>query len=566
MRVGIIITSIFIVCSILCPVYGQSILSKKWTAGNNGSPFNYVKASIVNQDTLYYVAYNRCKITPTSNQLCHEIGKMDKYGNIISSRNIDWFDLPPLCDPFLFTEDDHLLIASGDYFTPDAPQLSLMFLDKNTLDSIADYRYDLGIDGEFYAVTSLLEWNDSYVISGWSKIRNEGEDFPDFVACIDKVTMEIDTILSYPFRKISVIPEEVFVDSKGLLTVYFSGLDILEVRPGVYGNAKGFMKYDEDFDIQLMYLDTLDDKGTGHGHPHAALIRDNGDMIYKHPHASSNSFDVINRSNFDIISLDSDKNLNWISNDFGYSVLSTKEIFNMINTEDGNIVTCGRIRDFFELDHYYAFDRSDTIVPDPQIYIQGWEFPNSDTLTEFRAPFVMKIDGDEGSILWQYNLIEFTTDGGVGPSALYSIHELSDGSLMAGGQYTNFDSTGENAITLDSWVTRLPPSGCFDGELECNLEDYLSSTKDLLVVDVSKENDYTIYPNPNNGQVYIKSHKDLENEIYKIKIRSVSGKLLAVANYNSNYIDIQTLPDGVLIFELVNKDNRILQTDRVIKL
>jgi hypothetical protein len=238
----------------------------------------------------------------------------------------------------------------------------------------------------------------------------------------------------------------------------------------------------------------------------------------------------------------------------------------MINTEDGNIVTCGRIRDFFELDHYYAFDRSDTIVPDPQIYIQGWEFPNSDTLTEFRAPFVMKIDGDEGSILWQYNLIEFTTDGGVGPSALYSIHELSDGSLMAGGQYTNFDSTGENAITLDSWVTRLPPSGCFDGELECNLEDYLSSTKDLLVVDVSKENDYTIYPNPNNGQVYIKSHKDLENEIYKIKIRSVSGKLLAVANYNSNYIDIQTLPDGVLIFELVNKDNRILQTDRVIKL
>ena len=557
------ITTIIIVCSILCPIYGQSILSKKWTAGNNNSPNNYVKASAVNQDTLYYLAFNTCKITPTNNQLCHEIGKMDKYGNIIKAINFDWFDSPPLSTPFLFTDDDHLLFASGDYFTPGSTELSLMVLDKFSLDSIADYRYDLGIDGEFYAATSLIEWNDYYVISGWSKVLNEPSNFPDFVACIDKESMEMDTILSFPFFKVSVVANDLHVDNEGLLTVYFSGIDILEVRDSVYGDSRGFMKYDENFDIKFMYLDTLDPL-TGLAYEHSSLIRENGDMVYK----QTNFFipdGISTQSNINIISIDSLKNLNWESNDFGYSVLSTKEVFDMINTRDGNIVTCGRIRDFFELEHYYEFDRYDTI-PDPQIYVPGWEFPNSDTLTEFRAPFIMKIDGNNGSVIWQYNLIEFTPEGGVGPSALVSIHELSDESLMAGGQYSNFDSSGETAISLDSWVTRLPPSGCFNGEIECNLEDYLSSTEDILIVEVSKENDYTIYPNPNIGQIYIKSLKHIENEIFKINIRSVSGKLLSYISYNSNYIDIQSLPDGVLIFELVNKDNRILQTDRVIKL
>src|SRR5690606_29077779 len=109
---------------------------------------------------------------------CATIGMMDKYGNVIIEHPFDW--LNPVGDTKPMTiVGDKLVIAASQGWN-DESVIYLLVLDKYTLDSIARYQYDIGLDVQFYGVSGVIAYGEHYIITGWCRLADE-DIWPDWM-------------------------------------------------------------------------------------------------------------------------------------------------------------------------------------------------------------------------------------------------------------------------------------------------------------------------------------------------------------------------------------------------
>ena len=92
----------------------------------------------------------------------------------------------------------------------------------------------------------------------------------------------------------------------------------------------------------------------------------------------------------------------------------------------------------------------------------------------------------------------------------------------------------------------------------------LTQTSFVSIDQRKKEEIFSVYPNPNNGQIWINQSTDEKS--YDCQITTLSGKVVKKEKnlIGSNYIDLVTLSNGVYILSLSTEDGDYY-TKKIIK-
>ncbi|MFT6337714.1 MAG: hypothetical protein ACJATI_004479 [Halioglobus sp.] len=480
---------------------------------------------------------------------------MNKDGEIIKEKIIDDLSIIEYGKIPWNIFDDQIVLADGKGNFA-SPTLDLKFFNRYNLDSISTYTYQIKDSIDFNFASGVVELKDHYVVSGWYRITNT-DTWPDFLVWIDKSNMEIDTMIEYPFEKESVIPEFLFVGQDRLLTYYFSGL-----RLGDANNSRGFVKLDSNKNIVFHYLDKID-LSTNHQYEHSGLLMKNGKMLYKQRYnGSEQPWPGTWMSDFDILCIDDNGQIVWRFNKPGGSYTGgylqfkgTKNVLHMTETADGDILACGTTNWHFNYPTIFEYNwTTDTLPPFP------------DSLETYEAPYILKLDGETGELIWQYAIIEYDEYENITPYALRQVHELSDGSIMGTGWSK---VTNENGFFVknNSWAVRLPAEGCIsDDGMECGYEYYLpTSINEPILIDMTTDRPFIFYPNPSDGHFLIrdtrKNKTKVTYEIFNIKGEQVHRK----ENVRLSEIDITDQTSGIYLCKVYDNNGKVIQVERLVK-
>lgn len=546
----------------------QPYFSKRFDAGNTNF-YNNIKFIVEENDTMYYVAFNVCNLTDSSFVECSVVGRMDKEGNMLKEASFGWLDPNQQARP-IFIDGNNLLINDGLFEQNGEPIIRLLILDKYSLDSIAAFDYRIDKPVHFYEDTGVLAYHNYYILTGWSESASEeGQPYLDWCIWIDKQTMEIDTIMNYPFEYFYGKYNFISVDKDNFLSVYY---DIH--RPKGIGNglpeSRGFIKYDTNKNVVFHYQDTLVKYESGPPLIPVGLQLSNGNMAYRQQYETEDldTFPFTDLpSDFDILCIDKNSTIKWRFHEPGFNRFGVKKIYSLSETKDGDILGCGTVRWYFNAPIF--FDIFDVIE-------SSHHEDDPDNSDFYNAPYIIKIDGQTGELIWQYALVEFDKNGNVGANYLSEFFELSDGSLFGGGGYQIKDEQGQS-MSFDSWVVRLAPNICpSDGitaacapeEMECTFESFLTDTEDIALVDISAPKRVLVYPNPIKNVLYL---RPLVNNLRNINLRisNLSGQIFLTKRINlldTETINISNLPNNILIIELYDNLGRLIQTDKLIRM
>lgn len=536
-------------------VQSQEVWSKTWDAGDTGMT-NKIKSSHLINDTLYYVTFNVCNYNGNTWNECNAIGMMDVDGNTIGENlfesvsikeggNIPWMIL-----------DDFLLLADGTG-SLENPNYKIHKINRHNLNLIYSDSYQLDYETDQLFISGIIEFNNWFVLSGITQIKGS-TIYPDILVFVDTLSLEVDTIIQYPFQKESIIPEFLFIDPDSLLTVYWSGIGV-DNGGNSNSGGRGFMKIDKDLNVVSNYIDTID-TDTKHQYPHAAYQLSNGNMVYKQQYDGEEQVYPISwLSDFEIINIDKTGNVIWRFNRPGWSPYGygEKEITHIAETSEGDILACGYTRwhtKWYTLHEFNLIE--DTIIPPPDI----------DTIGLYYAPYILKLDGETGELLWQYSIIELDEYGNNRPYVMRQIHELSDGSLIGTGWSRIFD---ENGIPTkdNSWVIRLPADGCISNDdMECGFENYVpTSTSDPILVDLSLEKPFVFYPNPSNGEFNVLDQRKRKEKVNYI-VTDVNGATVKKGvDVFLDRIDLTEIATSIFYISIFDCKGNSIQTETLVK-
>jgi hypothetical protein len=255
--------------------------------------------------------------------------------------------------------------------------------------------------------------------------------------------------------------------------------------------------------------------------------------------------------------LDSAGEILWRFNNPGFSPYGEKRVNSISEANNGDILLCGSMDWRVGLGPgLFEFNWLDTI-PDPT-------HPHPDSLGAlFRAPYIARLDGETGEMLWQYALMDIDSTTESFACSLSEFYEMEDGSYTGLGRYCIPD-TLNNGDDADSWVVRLPPEICFSGEMECGLENYLvTSTIAFIPIEDSQEKLYSIYPNPARDKLFL-NPLTKEKASY-VQITNIEGKILYRGNYDSNSLELSKFVSGILVVHLLDKKGHIVQVEKIVK-
>ncbi|MFT6337715.1 MAG: hypothetical protein ACJATI_004480, partial [Halioglobus sp.] len=373
----------------------QIVWSKTWNAGDTDYT-NRIKSSHLINDTLYYTTFNACNVDGQFFNECMSIGKMDKQGGIIKEVLLEEIRISEQGQIPWRVKNDVIILAEGSAKSEPA-NYKIHTLSKYDLELLNTVEYQLDYPTDQLFITGFEEYNDYYILSGITQVKDTSI-YPDILVWIDKSTKEVDTILEYPFEKEAVIPRLLFVGQDRLLTYYFSG-----TRVGNDGfGGRGFVKLDSNKTIVFHYLDKIH-FSTNHQYEHSGLLMKNGKMIYKQRYnGSEQPWPGTWMSDFDILCIDDDGQIEWRFNKPGSSYTGaylqfdgTKNILHMTETADGDILACGTTNWHFNYPTIFEYNwTTDTLPPFP------------DSLETYEAPYILKLDGETGELIWQFAIIE----------------------------------------------------------------------------------------------------------------------------------------------------------------
>ncbi|TVR86106.1 MAG: T9SS C-terminal target domain-containing protein [Saprospirales bacterium] len=531
----------------------QVHFSKVWDP-DGLDDYSWVKHSLLDNDTLVYFAENVCNFIDFDNyNYCTTIGRMDKDGNIINEVTYNDLVLNIQYNPVTII-GDKIYIVSNDGRWGEDPKLYILVLNKNSLELISRHDYTLNLDVDFYLESSIVKYKDYLVVSCLTQL-DPNNGWEDFLLWINKESMELQHVQEneYPFEAEGVNPRFLYAGEDGLLTVFFNvhRIEYSEDFPNVLNSPKGFLKYNIDGEQVFIYLDTLDSSSNllylfG-------FMMKNGQMVYRQDY-NHQGFEIQNGADFEVISINDEGKFNWRFNQVGFSPYGKKQLIRMTETAEGDILGCGRLNWHFNYPNLHEFNYfTDTIPHKP------------DSLERYNAPYLIKLDGSTGEMLWEYALIEFNEFGFTGPSSCQLVHELSDGSIMGRGIYDVKDEHGNFTGQNKSWAFRLNGDPCPSEQPECGFEVYLTDTRDLGLIDLNKERRFLLYPNPTSGSVFMKDALD-ETTLLIINVFDSSGRLLdRVSQYSTEPLNLNESYSGMLYLEILNERAELIQTDVLIK-
>lgn len=545
---------IFLQFTLTSNVHSQDVWSKTWDAGNTGMT-NRIKSSHLINDTLYYVTFNVCNYNGETWNECNTIGMMDMYGSIMKEKT--YHDLSIIEQgriPWI-VENDKLIFIDGKG-SWEIPTIDVKQYNRFTLDSIRTHTFTLSDNIDFNFGTSLISFGEFYVGAGLYRI-SDADIWPDFLVCISKESMEIDTIIEYPLQKQSIVPQFLFVDPDSLLTVYWSGIAVSDDNST--NGGRGFMKVDKNLNIVSNYIDTID-TDTQHQYPHAAYQLSNGNMVYKQQYEGEEQiFPISWSSDYEIINIDKTGELLWRFNNPGWSPygFGEKEITHITETSEGDILACGYTRWHSNWITAYKYNVLEDIFPPP---------PDIDSIGLYYAPYLLKLDGETGELLWQYSIIELDEYGNNLPYIMRQIHELSDGSLIGTGWSRIFDENGV-ATKDNSWVIRLPADGCISSDgMECGFENYVpTSTSDPILIDMSVEKPFIFYPNPSNGEYNVLDQRKRKEKINFV-VTDINGKVVKTDHdVFLERLDLTDLRSNIFYISIFDSKGNAIQAETLVK-
>jgi hypothetical protein len=533
-------------------VSSQEVWSKTWNAGGTDLT-NKIKSTHVQNDTIYYVTFNVCNLVGQSWDECNTIGMMDKEGNIIQESLVkDLSIIERTTKPWTITNSKILFLDGKGSF--DNPEIEIKQFDRYTLDSIATNTFSLGDSIDFIFGSAIISYHNKFICTGWSRLSNT-DIWPDYIIWIDSSTMQIDTILEYPFVKKSVEPQFLFIDSDNLLTMYWSGI---EVANNGFG-GRGFMKIDTNMNIVSNYIDSID-LGTQHSYPHAAYQMSNGNMVYKQQYDGAEQvFPIQWASDFEILCIDKTGDIQWRFNNPGWSAygLGEKEIANITETKEGDLLACGYTRWHSNFPTLYEVNILEDTFP---------TFPDIDTIGLYNAPYILKLDGQTGELLWQYAILEYDEYGNTLPFVMRQVHELSDGSIIGTGWSRIYDENG-TYLKDNAWVIRLPSDGCMEPEnMECGFENYVpTSIHGPILVNLSDDKPFIIFPNPSMG-IYNIIDKRTNRDLVNYVITDLNGNFIEGKNGISlTSIDLTNFVQNLFVISIYNDKGEIMQSEQLLK-
>ena len=520
-------------------IEAQQYYSKVFDFDGIGSNDRF-KTMIKNDQYLYLIAsYDYLK---ENNQKTSgtKIVKASLDGTIVNEQNFPWLVDQTDYGMNILIEDDHLYILNHyDYdFRIDKNPINLLKLDLD-LDSITLVEYDPILSNPDVATeANLTIFKNHFIATGWIQEDATNNQFSSFVMWINRDDLSLDTVYTFPAHVVapdSVRRANMFysfgnnADSK-----LFVFCELFTRHPDEFFNRQeiGFLKYTSREDQNVEYIaDTL---GTYSFH-NSPYLTSAGLLFYEKEGRS------VGEEN-EFVLMESDGTVLWHNKDITVSPYGKKTIFHFSETEDGDLIAGGSASWYFEY---------------------GQEDP--DTINQFHAPYLIKLDIETGEILWERYIIDYDEYGQINRGSILNVVETPEGDLICAGRKTYRDPDF-SFFTNDSWLLRLDENGCHP-DYACDPFSFISSLE---------ENDYTllttsslkISPNPTDGPLLVSLPVSKKGGI--INVRDEYGKLVFSENVDRmvpDYsLDLSSFPSGIYFINYLPRENvnSVIYTGRVV--
>ena len=521
---------------IYCQDYWLNVYD--FSSGENSSQF--LADAKVSEDTLYAIirSVRFDSISGDFNRFSSLI-KMDAYGNLLKQK--DYSTLAPdyrCCGVLQIYGDEIIVVDNLNDYLDDSIRLSIF---NKSLDLISDHTYKIADSVEVTVASSIVEFGNHYVVSGWSLIPDK--PIEDYLLWIHRENMLIDTILKFPSN---------LLEGSGELLL--GGIRNLQVQndtmygfwKSFYGSIyhEGFIGYDQNKNPIYYYKDQIDSIGSLGFNRIGLAMRERKYYIQ--------DFEIGTTVNppftlHEIVCIDKQNNIIWKNHDTPRSnIADLPEIIYLDETIDGDLLLAGSMQWAIGL-------KSEHIVNE--------DIP--DSIRFYKAPYISKIDGISGETIWQYALLINNDINAINKLEDVSwIKELSDGSIVGGGSYKDFDEDYSFFSPQDTWFFRLPGNICL--EENCDFESYFNLLTSAKVVPIVK-NEIKFSPNPTNGIIKINSdNQNLKN--CTLYITTTDGKIIDIKEKiaNGNEINLTQLLSGKYVLCLFNDQSMLLLSDIII--
>jgi len=130
--------------------------------------------------------------------------------------------------------------------------------------------------------------------------------------------------------------------------------------------------------------------------------------------------------------------------------------------------------------------------------------------------------------------------------------------------YQEFDNTITTFVdsNLDDGIYKYYISAIYTGDEESRPTNQISVNVGVSIREIY-ENNFTVYPNPNNGVFYINSTENLEKS--EIKIYNCKGEIINTYEQNLNQntkLNLENLPKGIYFIKIISENKNF--TEKII--
>ncbi len=452
---------------------------------------------------------------------CNALLVMDNLGGEIARRYYPSITTGIEFDQMI-VEEDRILITHGEY--GDNPLQYISQIDRQSLDIDTVFSYESGLDIQYTFSTAFKQYRDSYILGISNKYADghpHDNDWVGYYHILDATTMIIDTTLYLPFEVISGYVYDIY-EQDGDPVLYY-------VMKSSETLGHGFIRLDSTFTLIDRYED---DFNIGHNlnrwHQTGKLT--NGDFIYSHLWSGESQ----------VISVSKEFNVNWeIELPFPQYMTLTGGDLVICSNED--ILITGSVDVNFEF--------------------SGYDWIDIEVNHSKGVPYIAKLDGDTGELLWHYIYIGLDDFGSVKYFSATDIVETESGDLyFSGSGERRFDEPRHS----DMHIIKIPADGCIVPQTDCQFYQFVDEVLTSIVdTEVDLNNPYSVLINQQSEGIEILLSEDWPSNT-SIMLSHLSGTVITNQIYVSKYTNILTsgLDSGLYFVTVFSADGSHVTTKK----
>src|SRR5688500_13670009 len=166
----------------------------------------------------------------------------------------------------------------------------------------------------------------------------------------------------------------------------------------------------------------------------------------------------------------------------------------------------------------------------------------------------------EGELLWNREIVDLRFPLKV--SVLNAVEEAENGGLiLTGFIWDTVSNQIPDVSNVNIWLVKLDSLGCL--EPGCSDLQIVVSERNLP----DRNDQFLIYPNPAQNELYIDEIADAERKDLQLIIRNFCGEtelIIDLNNHNSEVISVSTLPNGIHYIQIIDQFGIIIQVEKFI--